>query len=154
MKLGPSAPSFTKFASMKSATIFSVMPAFTYSRARTLTMSLILDASRMSFCSSSSLTARHPSTQSDPSTTVSSGHLSMSGIRNRAGHSLSMPSLPLLSMRSAIIPTESSVSLNQTSSYSVSGTLNRRFRKRTCFPSSLTRNASILSYGSTLTPVR
>ena len=93
------------------------------------------DASRMRVCSSASLQARQSSTQSLDSTTCIPGWVSISGIRNLAGHSLSMPSGLPASTTSAICATGLSVSVCQTVLHGGSGTLNSLFKNSTGSPS-------------------
>ena len=89
----------------------------------------------MRVCSSASLQARQSSTQSLDSTTCIPGWVSISGIRNLAGHSLSMPSGLPASTTSAICATGLSVSVCQTVLHGGSGTLNSLFKNSTGSPS-------------------
>ena len=121
---------------------------------RSITTSLICEFSIMHSISFSSLIARVASTYFDPNTTFNPSHFSIKGIKKRAVHSLSMPSVSLESITLANIEIESSVSLYQISSQSFCSTVNNVFKNNTFLPSSFKYSANNLSPGPTSTPVK
>ena len=121
---------------------------------RSITTSLICEFSIIHSISFSSLMARVSSTYFDPRTTLNPSHFSIKGIKNRAVHSLSMPSVSLESITLAKSEVESSVSLYQISSQSFCSTVNNVFKNNTFLPSSFKYSANNLSPGPTSTPVK
>ena len=121
---------------------------------RSITTSLICEFSIIHSISFLSLIARVPSTYLDPNTTFNPSHFSIKGIKKRAVHSLSIPSVSFELITPANNEIESSVSLNQISSQSFCSTVNNVFKNKTFLPSSFKYSANNLSPGPTSTPVK